>query len=259
MSTFYQGRRSFETECSTQGSICAEYMGGYFFTAKSVVMGIFFMLYARVYKELIRKSSQNCQEWSKLSFIVKKLSETLINIQIVINMAKYRDNCGKMFVKICRYGPTTKKIWVGGWVFLSGPHIPTIFLDKLKNQILNLNVLKSSRMTEFLIVHEWVISPWLKKNIEFECSEMLQNEEIFFPNLFLSRCFCMVSRKLWIGMLWDASHWQNFQSFILSESVLLPRLKQILNFLYCIVLYFLAATAQSKKNWWAGNREVSMR
>ena len=76
---------------------------------------------------------------------------------------------------------------------------------------------------------------------------MLQNKEIFFPNLFLSRCFCMVSRKLWIGMLWDASEWQSFQSFFLSESVLLPWLEQILNFLYCIVLYFLAATTNLKK------------
>ena len=212
--------------------MCGIY-GWVFFTAKSVVMGIFFMLYARVYKELIRKSSQNCQEWSKLSFIVKKLSETLINIQIVINMVKYRDNCGKMFVKICRYGPTTKKIWVGGWVFLSGPHIPTIFLDKysppkksnfdfecseiLQNdkisncswvsnftmaekKTLNLNALKCSRMKKsFFLIFFWVDAfAWFQGNYELECSEMLHIDRISNCSFFLSQCFYQGWSRFWI-------------------------------------------------------------
>ena len=37
-------------------------------------------------------------------------------------------------------------------------------------------------MKEFLIVSEWIFSPWLKKIFEFECSERLQNEGI-------SNCF----------------------------------------------------------------------
>ena len=97
------------------------YIGEYFFTEKDVELyGCRYILHS-VHMSLYRtyqKSSQNCQESSKLSIIIKILPKTAINMQTIIKQLR------KIVVKLWK---SQKSVNMGlglresmcGWVFFS--------------------------------------------------------------------------------------------------------------------------------------------
>ena len=104
--------------------VCADYMSGYFLTAKSVEW-VYFGICTDGFNRIHHRSSQNGQELSKISqfqsdssVIIKKVSKTVIIVrkcyQKSVDMGlKLEENM---------YG------WVG--FFISGPHTPINFLIK---------------------------------------------------------------------------------------------------------------------------------